>query len=420
MLRDLPPFLRNALATVVFVLLLAGRVWAQGNFKILHAFTGGSDGGGVWDSIIFDRKGNLYGTTSGGGVYGYGTVFELTPGPSSVWTETVLHSFPDFSSVTDGDVPFGSVAFDSRGNLYGTTSSAGAYGHGIVFRLTPSAGGWNETVLYNFCPQPGCMDGGSPYAGPTVDSRGNVYGTGAAVWELSYGGGGWIETPLHYFCSLPQCADGNVAFAGVILDTFGNLYGTTEAGGAYGVGTVYEVTQISGQWQETVLQSFPSSQHDGQEPGVGELVFDTAGSLYGTTFSGGQNLCPKGGCGTIFKLAPGAGGQWTEAILYNFRDGASGNFPGAGVIVDKLGNLYGATTYGGSPQCDCGVVYKLARLPGGNYQYHVLHTFTGFDGAQPDANLTLHNGNLYGTTATGGPGGAGVVFEITLTTAASN
>jgi uncharacterized repeat protein (TIGR03803 family) len=101
-------------------------------------------------------------------------------------------------------------------------------------------------------------------------------------------------------------------------------------------------------------------------------------------------------------------------VLYDFEDGSTGFGPGAGVARDDAGNLYGTTVYGGSAQCGCGVVYKLAPKKNGKWEYTVLHAFIGSDGAQPDANLVLdQKGNIYGTAATGGPDGAGVVFEIT-------
>jgi uncharacterized repeat protein (TIGR03803 family) len=109
-----------------------------------------------------------------------------------------------------------------------------------------------------------------------------------------------------------------------------------------------------------------------------------------------------------------ADGRWKETVLYNFKGGASGYGPGAGVVRDNAGNLYGTTVYGGSSQCDCGVVFELSPRKSGRWEYTVLHTFIGSDGAQPDANLILDDkGNLYGTAATGGAGGYGVAFELT-------
>jgi len=135
---------------------------------------------------------------------------------------------------------------------------------------------------------------------------------------------------------------------------------------------------------------------------------DTSGNVYGTTAGGG--FC----CGTVFRLRRQGDGLWKKTILYDFKGGASGFEPGAGVVRDKAGDLYGTTVYGGSPQCGCGVAFKLSPRKHGQWKYAVLHTFVGYDGAQPDANLVRDKkGNLYGTAGTGGTGGAGVVFEIT-------
>ena len=116
----------------------------------------------------------------------------------------------------------------------------------------------------------------------------------------------------------------------------------------------------------------------------------------------------------MYKLTHKANGNWKETVLYDFKQGAGGWIPGGGVVMDKNGSLYGTTTGGGSPQCGCGVVYKLSPKKNGKWKYTVLHTFLGSDGAQPDANLILDDkGHLYGTAATAGPYGAGVVFEVT-------
>ena len=248
---------------------------------------------------------------------------------------------------------------DKAGNLYGTAPYGGSYNAGTIFELTPGSGGWKETVLYAFCQGTSCADGRSP-------------------------------------------------FAGLILDLAGNLYGTTYTGGAYKVGgTVYQLKPTSGGWEEQVLHSFDNNGTDGMTPGWGSLIMDAKGSLYGTTAGGG--CCG----GVVFRLTPGSDGRWKETILYHFQGGANGFEAAAGVVMDKAGNLYGTTIAGGSG-CDCGVVYKLAPGAKGKWTYKVLHTFMGYDGAQPDANLILDdNGNLYGTTATGGVYGAGVVFELT-------
>jgi uncharacterized repeat protein (TIGR03803 family) len=144
---------------------------------------------------------------------------------------------------------------------------------------------------------------------------------------------------------------------------------------------------------------------------LGDLTLDASGNLYGATPGGGTSSACTAGCGTLYKLTPEANGHWKETILYSLQGGTAGVEPTAGVVMDQSGNLYGTTIAGGDSVCDCGVVFKLAPS-GGTWTYSVLHTFVGTDSAQPNAKMVLYNGNLYGTSAAGGPGGAGVVFEI--------
>jgi uncharacterized repeat protein (TIGR03803 family) len=154
--------------------------------KVLHSFGKGTDGRKPFAGLIFDAEGNLYGTTELGGVYGYGAVIELTQGKSGKWTSKVLHSFNN--NGTDGRYPlYGSLIFDKIGNLYGTTayggSGSGCTGEfglcGIVFELTPSAHGkWTEKVLHSFVGNG--SDGVGPYAGVILDTAGNLYGTTTA------------------------------------------------------------------------------------------------------------------------------------------------------------------------------------------------------------------------------------------------
>jgi len=217
--------------------------------------------------------------------------------------EKVLYSFQNNGS--DGNYPYASLISDTQGNLYGTTSMGGAYGYGAVFELSPVGGTWTETVLYSFCSQGGsnCTDGADPVAALIQDSNGNFYGSttsgGAGcgtVFELTpAAGGGWTETVLHSFTG----TDGCYPYAGVVSDASGNLYGTTFEGGAYDSGAVFELTL--GDWTETVLHSFHS--RDGRGPAAG-LIFDAKGDLYGTTFTGGGGTLCHQGCGTVFELHP--------------------------------------------------------------------------------------------------------------------
>jgi len=405
--------------SLLFLLLAALSLvaYAQPPFKVLHAFGLGKDAGGLWSSVVFDQQGNIYGSSTGGGAYNGGTVFQLSPGQNGQWSEAVLYSFPSFPE--DGDGPWGGPAVDASGNVYGTTQEGGLYHRGIAFELSSGPDGWSETVLHNFAGpgDPTCCVWGNL----TLDQYGNVYGTGYSAFELSPGPSGWSESILHTFAD--KNGDGDFPQAGPILDDSGNIYGATTYGGgeptcpANTCGTVYELQPVGGAWKEHILHRFGSFAGDGEVLSSGEVAMDSKGNLYGSTVQGGANLCVDVGCGTIFKLAPVAastGTVWIETILYNFVGGAAGLTPGGSVIVDGAGNLYGTTISGGSPECQCGVVYELSPKNGG-WKYTILHTFTGSDGAQPDANMTFGpDGNLYGTTATGGTYGAGVVFEIQI------
>ena len=317
----------------------------------LYSFTGGTDGAYPGAGLIMDSSGNLYGTTVGGGASGYGTVFKVT----STGTETVLYSFagPPYGGFgADGAYPTAGLVVDGSGNLYGTTSSGGVNSTGTVFEVTPAG---VETVLYSFCSQTNCADGAYPMAGLIMDSAGNLYGTTASAGALLAGnvfqltpGTPWTETTLYSFCSEPGCSDGAVPFAGLIMDiTTGNLYGTTSAGGGVNDGgTVFQLSKsASSPWPETVLYNFCSLANctDGYYPSAG-LIRDSSGNLFGTTSAGGVN-----DDGTVFQLtAPVAPATaWTETVLYSFTGGADGAEPGAGVIMDAAGNLDGTTEYGG-------------------------------------------------------------------------
>jgi len=401
------------LASVVLVL-LAATARAAPQYTVLHAFGGGNDGAGIMSGVILDSEGSVYGTTiSGGGPKGHGgTVFKLTPLPDGTWSLQVLYTFCSRSNCVDGGGPWGGLMFDQTGNLFGTVISGGAHDSGVVFELSPNlqVPNWQETVLYNFCSRSGCRDGGSPWAGLIMDGTGNLYGTAGVVFELSPGTKGWKEKVLHTFTCGTN--DGCEPFAGLVRDESGNLYGTTELGGddrcGGGCGTVYQLSlTTNGKWKETILHRF-HARGDGSGPGAGALILDASGNLYGT--AGGGNTSH----GVIFKLSLDSNGYWKETVLYNLRGGANGDGPGTGVVMDKAGNLYGTAIAGGDPNCQCGVVYKLAPAKNGKWVSTVLHAFTGFDGAQPEGQLILDSkGNVYGTTTTGRSTGGGVVFEIT-------
>jgi uncharacterized repeat protein (TIGR03803 family) len=415
------------LAVLALALMLPAGAEAASKYKTLYKFTGGKDGSSPYAGLIFDQAGNLYGTASGGGAHGSGTVFQLVPNADGSWTESVLHSFCSRTNCGDGEFPaYASLIFDQAGNLYGTTVLGGAHGSGTVFQLVPNAdGSWTESVLHSFCSRTNCGDGNEPFAGLVFDLAGNLYGTTSSgggalaagtVFKLAPNAdGSWTESVLHSFCSRTNCGDGEFTHASLIFDQAGNLYGTTFLGGAYGSGTLFQlVPNADGSWTESVLHSFCSRTNCGDEdqPFAG-LVFDLAGNLYGTTlFGGALNK------GTVFKLAPNADGSWRESVLHSFcsrTNCVDGWRPYAGLVFDQAGNLYGTTLFGGVPKCSddrgCGVVFKLTPNSKGGWNERVLHTFADHPGANPLAGVIFDAaGDLYGTSS--GDTTFGSVFEI--------
>jgi uncharacterized repeat protein (TIGR03803 family) len=205
--------------------------------------------------------------------------------------------------------------------------------------------------------------------------------------------------------------DGAAPFANLIFDSAGNLYGTTCWGGAHGFGTVFRLApNADGRWTEKVIHHFTGGK-DGGQPYAG-LIFDQSGNLYGTTTRGGAN-----DNGTVFQLTPNRNGGWTESLLHSFdHDGKDGIQPLAGLIFDPTGKLYGTTSGGGTN--DCGTVFQLAPNGYRSWTERVLYSFcsgTGSDGLEPYSALLLDPvGNLYGTTSRGlGGNPYGIVFELT-------
>ncbi|HEY6769982.1 MAG TPA: choice-of-anchor tandem repeat GloVer-containing protein [Candidatus Sulfotelmatobacter sp.] len=395
-----------AISILVFVVTQS----AEAVEKVLVNFKG-SNGSAPYGALISDAAGNLYGTTTGGGVHSLGTVFELTPNTTGGWRSKILHSFN--ADGIDGIVPYTRLVFDSAGNLYGTTNNGGSNNVGTVFELTPNTSGtWKETILYSF--QNNGTDGNYPYGSLILDSSGTLYGTTAGggtsfagtVYELTpHGSGKWVETVLLNF----DYTNGYSTYAGLIFDAYGNLYGAAYAGGAYGYGTVFELTpQGSGQWNATVLYNFNGQNSTGDAP-YGTLIFDSAGNLYGTTLFGGTY-----DSGMVFELTPQTSGEWTEIVVHSFEPSNwdSGN-PFAGLVMDAAGNLYGTANQGG--RFNYGTVFKLTPNADGGWTEQRLHDFNNNsrDGYAPYCTVLLDNaGNLYGVTYQGGTQNSGTVFEI--------
>jgi uncharacterized repeat protein (TIGR03803 family) len=341
--------------------------------------------------------------------------------------EVILHNF----SGGGADQPGAGLIADANGNLYGVT---GVYGVGCgaicgtVFELSPSSGGWTFSTLYGF---KGGVDGSAPSAPLTLGPDGSLYGTtatGGGTCHLQQGGcgtvfkltpgsnGKWTETVLHRF---NNTADGGLLFSSVVFDASGNLYGTTNFAGLVspacpqGCGTIFEMSPNGDSWTFTVIHSFTGGA-DGKFGG--SLAFNAKGNLFGT--SGGgivNNICAGDGCGNIFKIVPNGSG-WTLTVIYNF----SGKGDGLGalsLVFDPQGDLYGAALYGGygtSGPCwpnGCGTVFKLAPN-GDNWNFSVLHSFIGSDGANPSGIVLDAAGDIYGATEFDGPSGYGTIFRL--------
>ena len=278
-------------AGTVFELTLAGKQ------TVLYSFKGNGDGSVPVASLVRDSGGNLYSTTSYGGAFGDGTVFKLIhpKAPSTVWTEQVLYSF---GAGEDGINPVGGVNFDVDGNLYGTTSTGGEYGNGNVFQLAPSGTAWTENILHQF---ELLSDGGIPYAGIVLDHAGNLYGAttdgggggsigGGTIFEMSQSDGAWTFTVIY---SLPGWGISG-SFRNLLVGS-NKIYATTHCDGANNAGTIYELTHTSKGWAYTSLYVFTGGT-DGLFS-FSNLVLDRSGDLYGTTNLGGQF-----GDGVLFKI----------------------------------------------------------------------------------------------------------------------
>jgi len=394
------------------------------SFKVIHAFDSATDGVIPEGRLIFDKAGNLYGTTVGGGPNGGGMVFELSPDGNGNWNETILYSFTGGS---DGEEPVAGVVMDTDGNLYGTTQQGAirnsncSTGCGVVYELSPSSNGWSYQVLYSFT---GVPDGAFPNGELVIDAAGNLYGvTGGGgtsqgcfegcgtVFELVKANG-WQEQTLHVFNF--SSLDGQLPSGKLLMDGQGNLYGTTQIGGS-GYGTAYEVTQSNGTWSERVIYNFcfQINCKDGNQPSAG--VIDIDGQLFGTAAMGGGGT---GYYGTVFKLKKFGTNWFAKSYPFNIVDGAD---PVAPVLYHE-GVLYGVTAQGGIQNGACvlypsgnGVVFKLA-LVNGSVKETVLYEFTGGnDGCGPVGGLVADaTGNLYGTTNQGGGSeNGGTIFEVT-------
>lgn len=347
------------------------------------------------------------------GRLGCGTVFKL----GTNGKEVVLYNF---TGAGDGASPEGSPVMDSQGNLYGVARFGGdmrcsdlGTGCGVVFKLSARRDGPRRlTVLHRFT---GGGDGAEPWGGLAIDAAGTLYGTTTLGGDLNCAGGfgcgvvfklaGKKLTVLHRFTG---GKDGALAYGGLVIDAQDNLYGTTQQGGSKhgacqngGCGVVFK---FAGN-KERVLHAFQGNP-DGAGPYIGRLLRDAHGNLYGTTGGGGRG---EAAAGTVFKV----GRYGKEKVLHSFQpQQGDGWEPDGGLVQDAEGNLYGATESGGTN--NAGILFKISKYG----RYTVVHNFCSGncdDGLYPFGDLIMDGaGNIYGTSsAGGGTHGKGVVFRYT-------
>jgi len=429
---------KRAYAVSVLCATTAIALHAQ-TFTTLHSFDG-TDGDELVNALeagaglVQATDGTLYGTTSGGGANGFGTVFRITPSG----TLTTLYSFCAQSDCTDGQQP-STLVQGADGNLYGTTWGVPNGNVGTIFKITP---GGALTTLHTFCSQigssGGCTDGAYPEAGLVQATDGDFYGTTSSggsspcpaapatgcgtVFKITPSG---TLTTLYDFCSQSaSCNDGFGPEAALVQATDGNFYGTTFVGGAgFGGGTLFKITPGG---TLTTLYTFCSEFlcADGEEPQAA-LVQATDGSLYGTTSGGGANRL----FGTVFKISTGG----TLTTLYSFcsQTGcADGAVPYAALVQATDGDFYGTTNIGGvsvvgvCPE-GCGTIFKITPAGTLTTLYDLCSQTGCTDGVFPTAGLIQStDGSFYGTTSGGGaydacPGdgfiaGCGTVFSLSV------
>jgi hypothetical protein len=401
------------------------------------------------NGLTFDASGNLLGTTSRGGADGGGfsggTVFEIVKTADGyASTPSILVNFCSLLNCADGAEPNGPI-FGTSGDLFGTTSLGGVrpdgFPTGTVFEITKTADGYasTPTTLVKFCSLPNCADGASPAASVITDANGNLFGItqsggangGGTVFEIVKSADGYASTPtlLHSFCALPNCADGGTPTE-LIADGNGNLFGVTAFGGTNNRGVVFEIAKTADGYASTLtlLYSFCSLPKCADGFGPGNLIADANDNLFGTTGGGGGNGGTLFEGGTVFEIAKTADGYASTPTtlvkfcsLLNCTDGGGPT----GLIADAKGNLFGTTGWGGTggsrhpgdPEQPPGggTVFEIVKTADGYASTPtVLYSFCSLpncaDDLVPGRLIADANGNLFGATS-----GQGTVFELTDT-----
>ena len=322
-------------------------------------------------------------------------------------TEQVIYNFPTSNQGYFAETPL----LYYKGRFFGATNVGGGTqcNCGVIFLLAPGASGtWNYHVLYRF---QGGTDGYDPVGNLVFDAAGNLYGAtqeggssfSGAVFELSPNPDGhWTFKTIYSFGGNGS-GDG-VYPGGLAIDGASNLYGATNEGGANNKGTVFKLTPgADGNWSESILYSFTGAA-DGAYPNW-DVALDSAANIYGTTGTGGAN-----NLGTVFQISPNSSGGWTETTLMN---GTTTTGIPLNITIDAAGNLFGTTF--SSNQGNLGTVFEVSPNSSGTWTTSVLHTFANVrSGEWPKGSLIIDaSGSLYGTTEFGGAFSSGTVFKLT-------
>ncbi len=414
--------LRNALLIMTLALSVMANAATESTLFTFSETTSFWPQGG----LLEDSAGNLYGTTRGGGTYGVGTIFELSPPAVSggAWTITYLYNFVPYG--TGGYVPVSDLVRDQSGAFYGTTYSGGdpVCNCGVVYKLVPpkTGGSWTQSVLYNF---KGNADGRLPaMATLALTTKGTLYGvtTRGGTWDsgvlyqlTTTNGVTYTESVMYSFGDLSDASTPN---GPVAMDSSGNLYGVTSQGGTFNQGAVYKIVPPSTGHlvKEALLYSFGGSSTTGANP-TGNLVFDAGGNIYGVTNAGGSSK----DYGVVYSLAP-ANPTWTETILYSFAKSSGVNPVGGLTWNHTNNNLYGTTSSLNALTSGDGSIFKLVppAVKGGAWTESTLFEFTyAVSGGYPTGAILRDSktGNLYGTAINGGVTGCdlfcGTIWQVT-------
>lgn len=404
-----PTCLFSLASSLLCMFVLTATAASAQTFNLLATFDGNN--GAQPDSLVQGFDGNLYGATSGGGTYQWGTVFQVTPAGSL----TTLSSFCRLKDCTDGQNP-GGLILAADGNFFGIAGHGGTHNGGTLFQIT--AAGIRGTI-YNFCAQTNCSDGATP-SGLGQSNAGTLFGTtyqggnatsSGAIFKAS---GAHAVITLHTFCNLANCPDGGYP-NGIIQAVNGDFYGTTSNGGSRNEFEIYgTIFRMEPNGTFSTLHQFCSQTNctDGYGPQAG-LVQGSDGNFYGvTSFGGNLADCFTDGCGTVFRITPE--GNLTTLYTFCSQVGCTdGSAPIGGLIAASDGNFYGTTDWDGFN--NAGTVFRITPQGTLTTIYNFCSSMPCTDGSNPKMTLVQHtNGKIYGTTISGGANDAGVVFGLDL------